>query len=296
MSRKLVLVFAVVMVWLSVSAEARAGDPAKPGGSTVTTAPSPPTTVVSGSNNGSAYSVGVEAGTPGGREPSSAGGERPGSDPSGAVGGGQPQTAQPVCVWVNYDINDPRGISSRGTKVVDHVTSILQERVCDGQPTGTLRWWEIVTDESVIWATYDRAKTTVKPQTPLLGPIGVQYRSWPTNIYFTPAQLTVPAATATLPSGFFISVQPVAKAVTFHPGTSDGESFVCPTVPVAVEQCQYTYRETSKGVDDLKFFAGVSIEWDFVFTSSGPGTVTFPTATLDQPMRIPVAKIQVVGT
>jgi hypothetical protein len=244
---------------------------------------------------GDSLAVDSGAGTPGANDPSSAGSEGPGSDPSGAVGGGQSQAAQPVCVWVNYDIRDPRAISATGVKVVDHVTSILQERVCDKLPTGTFRWWEIVTDESVIWATYAKAKTTVKPQTPLLGPIGVQYRSWPTNIYFTPAQLTVSAATATLPSGFFISVQPVATVVTFHPGTSDGEAFVCPTVPVAVEQCQYTYRETSKNADELKFFAGVSIEWDFVFTSSGPGTITFPSATLDQPMRIPVAKIQTIG-
>jgi hypothetical protein len=202
---------------------------------------------------------------------------------------------QPVCVWVNYDIKDPRAVVSTAVKVVDHVTSILQERVCDSLPTGTFRWFEIVTDESVIWATYAKAKAEVKPQLPLLGPIGVQYRTWPTNIYFMPDQLAVRAATATLPSGFVISVQPVATKVTFHPGTSDGEAFVCPTVPLAVDQCQYTYRETSKDAEDLKFFAGVSIEWGFVFTSSGPGTMTFPPETLTQPMRIPVAKIQIIG-
>jgi hypothetical protein len=289
MSRKVTVLAAIVAIGLCASTQARAKDDSEGSGSTTVT------TVASVSNNGAGLSVQTGAGTPAGREPSSAGGERPGSDPSGAVGGGQPQTAQPVCVWVNYDINDPRGISSRGTKVVDHVTSILQERVCDGQPTGTLRWWEIVTDESVIWATYAKAKTTVEPQMPLLGPIGVQYRSWPTNIYFKPEQLVVPAATATLPSGFFISVQPVVKVVTFHPGTSDGEAFVCPTVPIAVEQCQYTYRETSKDADELKFFASVSIEWDFVFTSTGPGTVAFPLETLTEPMRIPVAKIQVIA-
>ena len=70
-----------------------------------------------------------------------------------------------VCVWVNYDIKDPRAIASSGVKVVDHVTSILQESVCGGVPTGTLRWFEVVTDESVIWATYAKAKGTVKPQT-----------------------------------------------------------------------------------------------------------------------------------
>jgi hypothetical protein len=292
MPRKVILAAVVVAICLSASAQAKASNVDGSGNTTVTTLPAPPTTVASVSNNGAGLSVETGAGTPGGREPSSAGGEHPGSDPSGSVAGGPPQ---PVCVWVNYDIKDPRSISATGVKVVDHVTSILQERVCDGQPTGTLRWWEVVTDESVIWATYAKAKSDVGPQMPLLGPPGVQYRSWPTNIYFKAEQLVVPAATATLPSGFSISIQPVATVVTFHPGTSEGESFVCPTVPVAVEQCQYTYRETSKDADELKFFASVSIEWDFVFTSTGPGTVAFPLETLTEPMRIPVAKIQVIA-
>ena len=77
------------------------------------------------------------------------------------------------------------------------------------------------TDESVIWAAYAKAKGTVKPQVPLLAPPGLQYKSWPTDIYFKPEQLTVPAVTATLPSRFVISVQPVARVVTFDPGTSD---------------------------------------------------------------------------
>jgi hypothetical protein len=200
-----------------------------------------------------------------------------------------------VCVWVNYDIKDPRAIASSGVRVVDHVTSILQEEVCNSLPTGTLRWFEVMTDESVIWATYAKAKTSIGKQMPLLGPVGLQYKSWPTNIYFKPEQLTAPASTATLPSGFVVSVQPVAKVVTFHPGTSDGEAFVCPMLPIAIEQCHYTYRETSKDAKDLKFFAGVSIEWGFVFSSTGPGTVTFPSETLDQPLRIPVAKIQIIG-
>ena len=200
-----------------------------------------------------------------------------------------------VCVWVNYDIKDPRAIASSGVKVVDHVTSILQESECGGVPTGTLRWFETVTDESVIWATYAEAKGTIKPQVPLLAPPGLQYKSWPTDVYFKPEQLTVPAVTATLPSRFAISVQPVASVVTFDPGTSDGEDFVCPMLPVAFEQCRYTYRETSKDAKDLKFFASVSITWNFVFSSTGPGSVTFPPATLVEPLRIPVAKIQTIG-
>lgn len=137
-------------------------------------------------------------------------------------------------------------IASSGVKVVDHVTSILQESECGGVPTGTLRWFETVTDESVIWATYAEAKGTIKPQVPLLAPPGLQYKSWPTDVYFKPEQLTVLAVTATLPSRFAISVQPVASVVTFDPGTSDGEDFVCPMLPVAFEQCRYTYRETSR--------------------------------------------------
>ncbi len=249
------------------------------------------TTVASVSNNGESLSVNVGAGTPDGSESSKTGADHPGSDPNSAAGGPPPV----VCVWANYDIKDPRAIASSAVKVVDHVTSILQEKVCNGLPTGTFRWWEVVTDESVIWATYVKARTHVRPQMPLLGPVGLQYRSWPTNIYFKPEQLTAPPATATLPSGFAISIQPVAKVVMFHPGASDGEAFVCPTLPIAVEQCQYTYRETSKDADQLKFFAGVSIEWDFVFSSTGPGSVTFPPETLTQPLRIPVAKIQIIG-
>ncbi len=281
MSHKVTLVAAVVATCLLMSAQATAKPaPGKPDNSTVTT-------VASVSNNGESLSVGVGAGTPGAQ-----GADHPGADPGSAAGGPPPPV---VCVWVNYDINDPRVIASSAVKVVDHVTSILQESVCNGLPTGTMRWFEIVTDESVIWATYAKAKTHIDKQMPLLGPVGVQYRSWPTNIYFKPEQLTAPPATATLPSGFAIGVQPVAKVVTFHPGTSDGEAFVCPTLPVAVEQCQYTYWETSKDADDLKFFAGVSIEWAFVFSSTGPGTVTFPPETLNQPLRISVAKIQTVG-
>jgi hypothetical protein len=280
MSRKIASIFIVTSICLSLSAQARAADDlGKSGGTTVTT-------VASVSNTGSGVLVSVGAGTPGAEGLSSNG-----SGPAGVAGG----PPLPVCVWVNYDIKDPRAVVSTAVKVVDHVTSILQERVCDGLQTGTFRWLEIVTDESVIWATYARAKAEVKPQLPLLGPIGVQYRTWPTSVYFMPEQLAARAATATLPSGFVISVQPVATTVTFHPGTSDGEAFVCPTVPVAVDQCQYTYRETSKDADDLKFFAGVSIEWGFVFTSSGPGTMTFSPETLTQPMRIPVAKIQIIG-
>ena len=105
----------------------------------------------------------------------------------------------------------------------------------------------------------------------------------------------MPAVTATLPSRFAISVQPVASVVTFDPGTSDGEDFVCPMLPVAFEQCRYTYWETSKDAKDLKFFASVSITWNFVFSSTGPGSVTFPPATLVEPLRIPVAKIQTIG-
>ena len=282
MPRKVISVAAVIAICLSVSAQARA----LPGsdGSNGTTV----TTVASVSKSGESLSVNVGAGTPGGN-----GSNATGSDPTSTSAAGGPPPV--VCVWVNYDIQDPRIIASSGVKVVDHVTSILQEYVCNGVPTGTLRWFVIVTDESVIWATYAKAKAEIKPQMPLLGPVGLQYRSWPTNIYFEPEQLTAPAATATLPSGFVISVQPVAKRVTFHPGTSDGEPFVCPTLPVAVEQCQYTYRETSKDAQDLKFFASVSIEWGFVFSSTGPGTVTFPSETLDQPLRIPVAKIQIIG-
>ena len=231
------------------------------------------------------------AGTLDGSGSSKTGADQAGSDSTSAAGGPPPL----VCVWVIYDINDPRIIASSAVKVVDHVTSILQESVCNGLPTGTMRWFAIVTDESVIWATYANAKTHIGKQMPLLGPVGVQYRSWPTNIYFKPEQLTAPASTATLPSGFVVSVQPVAKLVTFHPGTSDGQAFVCPTLPIAVEQCQYTYRETSKNAEDLKFFASVSIEWGFVFSSTGPGSVTFPSETLDQPLRVPVAKIQTVG-
>ncbi len=281
MPRKIVLGIVATAICLSISGQARADNgPGVSGGTTVTT-------VASVSANGAGLSVGVGAGTPDGRASSAAESEGAGPGASGPP--------QPVCVWVNYDLRDPRAISATGVKVVDHVTSILQERVCDAQPTGTFRWWEIVTDESVIWATYERARTTIEPQMPLLGPIGLQYRSWPTNIYFMPEQLTVPAATATLSSGFAISIQPVAKVVTFHSGTSDGEPFVCPKLPVAVMECQYTYRETSKDAEDLKFFAGVSIEWDFVFSSTGPGTVAFPSETLTQPMRIPVAKIQTIG-
>ena len=162
-------------------------------------------------------------------------------------------------------------------------------------PAGTLRWFEVVTDEFVIWATYAKAKGTVKPQVPWLAPPGLQYKSWPTDIYFRPEQLTVPATTATLPSGFVVSVQPVARVVTFHPGVSDGEDFVCPMLPVAFEQCRYTYWEKSKDARDLKFVAGVSIEWGFLFSSTGLGSVTFPPETLVQPLRIPVAKIQTVG-
>ncbi len=278
MPRKVISFTAAIAICLSASAQAKAAPgPDKSGGTTVTT-------VASVSNNGESLSVGVGAGT---HESGSTG-----ADPGSAAGGPPPPV---VCVWVNYDINDPRVIASSAVKVVDHVTSILQESVCNGLPTGTMRWFEIVTDESVIWATYAKARTHIDQQMPLLGPVGVQYRSWPTNIYFKPEQLTAPPATATLPSGFAITVQPVANVVTFHPGTSDGEAFVCPTLPVAVEQCQYTYWETSKDADDLKFFAGVSIEWSFVFSSTGPGTVTFPPETLDQPLRIPVAKIQTVG-
>jgi hypothetical protein len=294
MPRKVVLVAAVVAICLSVSAQARAqtGD-AGSSGAPVTTAP--PTTVASVSKTGEGLVLDVGAGTPDGSESSKTGaahpGSDPGSDPSAAAGSPPPV----VCVWVNYDIKDPRVIASSAVKVVDHVTSSLQESVCGGVPTGTLRWFEILTDESVIWATYAKAKATVKPQMPLLAPPGLQYKSWPTDIYFKPEQLTVPAATATLPSGFVISVQPVARVVTFHPGSSDGEPLVCPMLPVAFEQCRYTYRETSKGAPDLKFLASVSIEWDFVFSSSGPGSVVFPHETLVQPMRIPVAKIQTVG-
>jgi hypothetical protein len=285
MPRKVVFTAAVVAICLSVSAQARASNVGGSGNTTVTT-------VASVSKDGQGLAAVVGAGTPPGWESSAAGSEGPGSAPGGSVGGGPPQ---PVCVWVNYDIKDARAIASSGVKVVDHVTSILQERVCDKQPTGTLRWFEVLTDESVIWATYAKAKATVKPQLPLLAPPGLQYRSWPTDIYFKPEQLTVPAATATLPSGFVVSVQPVARVVTFDPGTSDGEDFVCPMLPVAFEQCRYTYRETSKDAADLKFFASVSIEWGFVFRSTGPGSVTFPPETLVQPMRIPVAKIQTVG-
>jgi hypothetical protein len=290
MPRKVALVAAVVAICLSVSGQARAqtGD-AGSGGSTVTTAP--PTTVASVSANGAGLVVVVGAGTPDGNGSSKNGAEHPGSDPTSAAGGPPPV----VCVWVNYDIKDPRAIASSAVKVVDHVTSILQESVCGGVPTGTLRWFEVLTDESVIWATYAKAKGTVKPQMPLLAPPGLQYRSWPTDVYFKPEQLTMPAVKATLPSGFVISVQPVASVVTFDPGTSDGEDFVCPMLPVAFEQCRYTYRETSKDAKDLKFFASVSIRWDFVFSSTGPGSVTFPAETLVQPLRIPVAKIQTVG-
>jgi hypothetical protein len=290
MSRKIVVIIAAVAICVSMSAQAKAANPpGTSGGATVTTAP--PTTVASVSKTGEGLVLDVGAGTPDGSESSKTGAAHPGSGPGAAAGGAPPV----VCVWVNYDIKDPRVIASSAVKVVDHVTSILQESVCGGVPTGTLRWFEILTDESVIWATYAKAKATVKPQMPLLAPPGLQYKSWPTDIYFKPEQLTVPAATATLPSGFVISVQPVARVVTFHPGSSDGEPLVCPMLPVAFEQCRYTYRETSKGAPDLKFLASVSIEWDFVFSSSGPGSVVFPHETLVQPMRIPVAKIQTVG-
>ena len=278
MPRKVTLVAVVVAICLCTSTRARAKDDSEgSGGTTVTT-------VASVSNNGEILSVGVGAGA---HEPGSTGA----ADPGTAAGGPPPV----VCVWMNYDLKDPRIIASTAVKVIDHITSILQESVCNGLPTGTLRWFEIVTDESVIWATYAKAKTHIDKQMPLLGPVGVQYRSWPTNIYFKPEQLAAPPATATLPSGFAITVQPVAKVVTFHSGTSGGEAFVCPTLPVAVEQCQYTYRETSKDADDLKFFASVSIEWAFLFNSTGPGKITFPSETLNQPLRIPVAKIQTVG-
>jgi hypothetical protein len=276
MPRKVVLFAAVVATCLAVSVQARAA--ATLDGPNATTV----TTVASVSNTGNGVGIDVGAGTPGAVVPGAAGVDHPGSAPV-------------VCVWVNYDIQDPRVIASSGVKVVDHVTSILQESVCGGVPTGTLRWFEVLTDESVIWATYAKAKGTVKPQVPLLAPPGLQYRSWPTDVYFKPEQLTVPAVTATLPSGFAVSVQPVASVVTFDPGTSDGENFVCPMLPVAFEQCRYTYRETSKNAPDLKFFASVSITWNFVFSSTGPGSVTFPPATLVEPLRIPVAKIQTIG-
>jgi hypothetical protein len=275
MPSKVVLSVMVAAICLSVSAQARASNV---GGSVNTTV----TTVASVSNTGNGVGIDVGVGSPGAVEPDAAGVDHPGSAPV-------------VCVWVNYDIKDPRVIASSGVKVVDHVTSILQESVCGGVSTGTLRWLEVLTDESVIWATYAKAKGTVKPQVPLLAPPGLQYRSWPTDVYFKPEQLTVPAVTATLPSGFAISVQPVASVVTFDPGTSDGEDFVCPMLPVAFEQCRYTYRETSKDATDLKFFASVSITWNFVFSSTGPGSVTFPPATLVEPLRIPVAKIQTIG-
>jgi hypothetical protein len=279
MPRKVVLVTAVVVLCLSASAQAKAqAGSSGSNGSNGTTV----TTVASVSNTGNGVGIDVGAGTPGAVEP-------------GAAGVDHPASAPVVCVWVNYDIKDPRAIASSGVKVVDHVTSILQESVCGGVPTGSLRWFETVTDESVIWAAYAKAKGTVKPQVPLLAPPGLQYRSWPTDVYFKPEQLTVPAVTATLPSGFAVSVQPVASVVTFDPGTSDGENFVCPMLPVAFEQCRYTYRETSKDAKDLKFFASVSITWNFVFSSTGPGSVTFPPATLVEALRIPVAKIQTVG-
>jgi hypothetical protein len=283
MPRKVILAAAVVVAtYLTATAQANAATgPDRSNGTTVTTVAS-----VSNASNGVVVDAG--AGTPGGKEPSLVGADHPGSDPSSAAG-------PAPCVWVNYDIKDPRAIASSGVKIVDHVTSILQESVCGGVPTGTLRWFEVLTDESVIWATYAKAKGTVKPQVPLLAPPGLQYRSWPTDVYFKPEQLTVPAVTATLPSGFAVSVQPVASVVTFDPGTSDGENFVCPMLPVAFEQCRYTYRETSKDAKDLKFFASVSITWNFVFSSTGPGSVTFPPATLVEPLRIPVAKIQTVG-
>jgi hypothetical protein len=276
MPRKVVVVMAVAAICLATSAQAKAQTGAN--GSNGTTV----TTVASVSNTGNGVGIDVGAGTPGAVEPGAAGVDHPGPAPV-------------VCVWVNYDIQDPRVIASSSVKVVDHVTSILQESVCGGVSTGTLRWLEVLTDESVIWATYAKAKGTVKPQVPLLAPPGLQYRSWPTDVYFKPEQLTVPAVTATLPSGFAISVQPVASVVTFDPGTSDGEDFVCPMLPVAFEQCRYTYRETSKDAKDLKFFASVSITWNFVFSSTGLGSVTFPPATLVEPLRIPVAKIQTIG-
>jgi hypothetical protein len=284
MSRKVVLIASVAAICLSASAQARA-QPGDAGASGTTV-----TTVASVSANVTGLVVTAGAGTPDGIGSSETGAGHPGSDPSVADG-----PAPVVCVWVNYDIQDPRVIASSGVKVVDHVTSILQESVCGGVPTGTLRWFEVLTDESVIWATYAKAKGTVKPQVPLLAPPGLQYRSWPTDVYFKPEQLTVPAVTATLPSGFAVSVQPVASVVTFDPGTSDGENFVCPMLPVAFEQCRYTYRETSKNAPDLKFFGSVSITWNFVFSSTGPGSVTFPPATLVEPLRIPVAKIQTIG-
>ena len=236
---------------------------------------SPPTTLVVVTQNGD---YGVAAGTQGSQTP----------------GNTNTTPAVPVCVYVVYDLKDPRAISSTAVNVQDDITYVLQEKVCDGKLTGQFQWIQTITDGSVIRDTFNRAKGKVTEQEPKIGPPGLQYQTWPTHIWFQPSQLTYPPATATLPSGATISITPNAKSVTFYPGFGD-DALTCNPVPVTIDMCAYTYQITSKDAPDLTFPTTITITWKFDFTSSDGRTKNLPTIT--KPFKIPmkVAQIQTLG-
>ncbi len=201
-----------------------------------------------------------------------------------------------VCGWEWYQQNDATGLAGSAFRTDAMLTERLGRPLCNGVP-GPWTWITIADDNYTIQQMYAEARRTIPKPLPTFSPPlePWQYRKHPMQLWFTAAQLGMPALSAVLPSGSGITMAPAVQKVSFDPGNSEAIIGCEKPKPIEKGDCSYSYPETSKDAPNLTFPARILITWDFPWSTSDGRSGTLPPATFAVDVGIRVAKIQVIG-
>lgn len=207
-------------------------------------------------------------------------------------GSAGPGSGSDSCVWA-FAGSLPAFVDGHTTKIDGDVISVLWTVTCGDKLT--LVWVPIITPKLLAQSLRDQVERILPRPAPHLIPTSAwQFASWPTSIMLPVGDTTMAPLTASIP-GLSATLRPTLAAVTFNPG-NDEDTVICPKIPIAKEDCVYTYPHSSKDAPDQKFPASITTTWTLPYTASNGATGTIqPPIVLTTPINIPVARIQVTG-
>jgi hypothetical protein len=205
-----------------------------------------------------------------------------------ARGGVGPGTGPTDCKWTQLPTTIYVPITDS-----NNITWQLWSKVCTS--TGTTTYWIPVLPPGLVVPYWRNDLVGKIPKTePVWSPLmPVQYVSWPTYIWLNKTKtadvvlnVRVPSANATLTAR--------ATKVVFNPGIAE-DAVTCDGIPLKREDCFYTYRQTSKSEENLRYKASVSVTWDISWTATTGASGTLPSYVATFNLPIAVAKIQTVN-
>jgi hypothetical protein len=209
-----------------------------------------------------------------------------------ARGQSGPGTGPSDCVWTLLSLPGQTGTYD---SYRDSAGILWQAwlRACSSVGNTTY-WVPILPPSLVVPAWRDDLIKNIPKTEPVWSPLmPTQYVSWPTYVWLDKDKtsnvilnVSVPSASATMTAK--------ASKVVFNPGIA-ADAVTCKGIPHDREDCSYTYRQTSKDEENLRYKASVSVTWDISWTATTGESGTLPSYIATFALPIAVAKIQTIG-